>query len=49
MEGAGWRDESTNQYLDECQRRYISNFKFCDESGALFMTVFDDQCQVMTV
>lgn len=45
MEGAGWRDDSTGKYLDECQRRYIANFRFTDETGQTYMTVFDEHCQ----
>ena len=26
-------------------RRYISNFKFMDETGGIYMTCFDDECQ----
>ena len=25
--------------------RYISNFKFMDETGGIYMTCFDDECQ----
>jgi len=42
--GAGWLDESTDKYMDTCQRRYISNLKFVDETGSIFMTVFDEDC-----
>lgn len=45
MDGAGWRDDSSGQYLAECQRRYIANFRFTDETGSTYMTVFDDDCQ----
>ena len=26
-------------------RRYISNFRFVDETGQIYMTVFDEHCQ----
>lgn len=43
-QGQGWMDESANKYMDTCQRRYISNLKFVDETGQIFMTVFDEDC-----
>jgi len=45
QDGSGWRDESNNTYMDKCQRRYISAFKFSDLTSSVFMTMFDDECQ----
>ena len=46
-DGNGWRDESTNTYMDKCQRRYIAQLVFADATGSVYMTAFDDQCKML--